>query len=83
MYSGDKNRNKKNIEKLRFFQREKSIVLVKNLNLFHLSLFGKIRQENVFDDILERKKAFLDYKKQEVTKVKKNQDFSKGVSPWL
>ena len=37
----------------------------------------------MFDDILERKKAFLDYKKQEVTKVKKNQDFSKGVSPWL
>ena len=83
VFSGDKNRNKKNIEKLRFFQREKSIVLVKNLKFFHLSIFGKIRQENVFDDILERKKAFLDYKKQEVTKVKKNQDFSKGVSPWL
>ena len=83
VFSGDKNRNKKNIEKLRFFQREKSIVLVKNLKFFHLSTFGKIRQENVFDDILERKKAFLDYKKQEVTKEKKNQDFSKGVSPWL
>ena len=65
MFSGDKNRNKKNIEKLRFFQREKSMVLVKNLKLFHLSIFGKIRQENVFDNILERKKAFLDYKKKE------------------
>ena len=34
----------------------------------------------MFDDILERKKAFLDYKKQKVKKVK-NWDFSKGVSP--
>ena len=75
VFSGDKNRNKKNIEKLRFFQREKSIVLVKNLKFFQLSIFGKIRQENVFDDILERKKAFLDYKKQEVTKVKKKSGF--------
>ena len=29
----------------------------------------------MFDDILERKKAFLDYKKQEVTKVKKKSGF--------
>ena len=81
VFSGDKNRNKKNIEKLRFFQREKSIVLVKNLKFFQLSIFGKIRQENVFDDILERKKAFLDYKKQEVTKViKKSGFFQRGKS---
>ena len=78
MFSGDKNRNKKNIEKLRFFQREKSIVLVKTLKLFHFSIFGKIRQENVFDDILERKKAFLDYKKQKVKKVKKIRIFRMG-----
>ena len=52
------------------------MVLVKNLKLFHLFIFGKIRQENVFDDILERKKACLD-------KIKKsqNQHISKGVSP--
>ena len=36
----------------------------------------------MFDDILERKKAFLDYKKQKVKKVK-NWDFSKGVTPWF
>ena len=41
-----------------------------------------MREENVFDDILERKKAFLDYKKEKVKKVK-NWDFSKGVSPWF
>ena len=42
------------------------MVLVKNLKFFHLFIFGKIREENVFDDILERKQAFLDYKKEEV-----------------
>ena len=36
----------------------------------------------MFDDILARKKAFLDYKKEKVKKVK-NWDFSKGVSPWF
>ena len=54
------------------------MVLIKNLKNFHLFIFGKIREESVFDDILERKKAFLDYKKEKV-KVK-NWDFSKGVS---
>ena len=56
------------------------MVLIKNLKHFHLFIFGKIREETVFDDILERKKAFLDYKKEKVKKVK-NWDFSKGVSP--
>ena len=58
------------------------MVLVKNLKIFHVFIFGKIREENVFDDILERKKAFLDYKKEKVKTVK-NWDFSKGVSPWF
>ena len=58
------------------------MVLVKNLKIFHLFIFGKITEENVLDDILERKKAFLDYKKQKVKKVK-NWDFSKGVSQWF
>ena len=58
------------------------MVLVKNLKNFPFFIFGKIREENVFDDILERKKALLDYKKKKVKKVK-NWDFSKGVSPWF
>ena len=49
---------------------------------FPFFIFGKIREENVFDDILERKQAFLDYKKEKVKKVK-NWDFFKGVSPWF
>ena len=30
-------------------------------NFFHVFVLGKIRQESVFHDILERKNAFLDY----------------------
>ena len=58
------------------------MVLVKNLKIFHVFIFGKINQQNVFDVIVESQKAFLDYKKQKVKKVK-NWDFSKGVSPWF
>ena len=56
------------------------MALVKNLKFFHPFIFGKIRQENVFDDVLERKKAFLD---SEITKLKKSKNwyFSKG--PWF
>ena len=46
------------------------MVLVKNLKFFNLFIFGKIRDKNVFDDILEMKKAFLDYKKEKVKTVK-------------
>ena len=73
--------SKKKIEKLGFFQRGWSMVFVKNLKFFHLFIFGKIRQENLFDNILEGKKAFLDSKIKKL-KNSKNRDFSKGVSPW-
>ena len=53
------------------------MVLIKNLKIFHLFIFGKIREENVFDHILEMKKAFLHYKKEKVKKVK-NWDFLQG-----
>ena len=46
------------------------MVLVKSLKIFHLFIFGKIREESVFDDILERKKAFLDHKKEKIKKSK-------------
>ena len=48
-------------------------------NFFFL---GKIGQENVFCDILERKNAFLGYKNKKFKKSK-NCHFSKGVSPWF
>ena len=61
----------KSKKKSGFFQRGKSMALVKNLKFFHPFIFGKIRQENVFDDVLERKKAFLDSK---ITKLKKSKN---------
>ena len=35
------------------------MVLIKNLKFFHLFIFGKIRKENVFEDILGGKKSFF------------------------
>ena len=59
------------------------MVLIKKLKFFHLFIFGKMRKETVFDNILERKKkAVLYYKKQKVNKSK-NWHFSKGVTPWF
>ena len=39
-------------------------------------------QENVFDNILEREKAFLGYKNKKFKKSK-NWRISKGVNPWF
>ena len=54
-----KNKKFKKMEKLPFFQRGKSMVLVKNWPFFHVFFKGNIGQENLFYDILERKNAFL------------------------
>ena len=53
----------KQIENCFFFQKGQSMDLVQKLKIFHVFLFGKIGQENVFDDVLNRKKAFLRYNK--------------------
>ena len=58
------------------------MVSVKNLKFFHDFVFVKIRQENVCEDFLERKKAFSDSKIRKLKKSK-NWDFSKGDSPWF
>ena len=43
------------------------MVLIKKLAIFpFFFVLGKIGQHKAFHDILERKSAFLDYKKQEV-----------------
>ena len=56
------------------------MVLVKNLKYFLVFILVKIGQKNVFDDILERKKAFLHYENRKLKKLK-NFHFSKAVSP--
>ena len=48
--------------------------------IFPFFFLGNIGQENVFNDILERKNAFLRYKNEKFKKSK-NWYFSKGVNP--
>ena len=54
----------------------------KNANFSNFFFFGNIGEENVFYDILERKKAFLGYKNRKFKKSKICH-FSKGVNPWF
>ena len=56
------------------------MVLVGKWPFFQLFFLGNIGQENVFYDILERKKSFLGYKNKKC-KTSKNSHFSKGVNP--
>ena len=56
--------------------------LSKNWYFSNFFLLGNIGKENVFDDILEPKNAFLGYKNKKFKKSK-NWHFSKGVNPWF
>ena len=57
------------------------MVLVSKLTFFHVFFFGKIGQEKVFDDILQRKKLLQTINNE--LKKPKNWDFFKGVSSWF
>ena len=58
------------------------MVCLQKWQFFQLFVLGNIGRENLFYDILERKIAFLGYKKK---KFKKSNigHFSKGVNPWF
>ena len=58
------------------------MVLVQKWPVFQLFFLGNKREENVFDEILERKNVFLEYKNKKFKKTKK-WHFSKGVNPWF
>ena len=58
------------------------MVLVQKWQFFQLFFSGKLDQENVFYDILERKNGFLRYKNNKF-KNSKNWQFSQGVNPWF
>ena len=58
------------------------MVLVQKWPYFQLFFLGNIQKENVFYDILERKKAFLGYKNNKFKKSK-NGHFSKGFNTWF
>ena len=55
------------------------MVVVNKWQVFQLFFFGNIDQENVFHDILERKNAFLGYKKKK-SKQSKIDIFPKGLT---
>ena len=55
------------------------MVLVQNWPFFQIFFLGNIGQENVFDDILERKNAFLGYKTK-TSKCRKIDIFPKGLT---
>ena len=46
------------------------MVLVKNLNIFYLSILGKTGQNNTSHDILEGKNFYLDNKNKKLKKSK-------------
>ena len=54
----------------------------KNGHFFNFFFLSNLGQENVFNDILERKNAFLRYKNKKYKKLK-NWHFSQGVNPWF
>ena len=58
------------------------MILVKNLKLFPVFILVKKGQENLLDDILE-KKASRNYENRKLKIEVKKQDFSRGVSPWF
>ena len=55
------------------------MVLIKNLKFFHFFIFGKIRKENVFDNILETKKKLFYTMKNKKLKSPKIGIFPKGL----
>ena len=58
------------------------MVLVQKWPFFHIFLSGNIGQQNILNDLLERKNAFLGYQKKKFKKSK-NWHFSHGVNAWF
>ena len=78
-YKNDKFKKSKNWH---FFKEVNPWFWFKKRPFFQLSFLGSIGQENVSDDILERKNAFLGYKNDKFKKSK-NWHFSKRVTQWF
>ena len=66
-------------KKISFFWRVWSIILFKQLNIFHVFILGKIgKKRKCVGYILDRKKAFLG-KKNKILKSRKYCVFPKGL----
>ena len=77
-----KNKKYKKSKNWHFSKRINPWFWSENGNFFHFFFLRNTGQENVFYDILERKNAFLSYKKNKFKKSK-NWHFSKGVNAWF
>ena len=81
-FLGYKNKKFEKWKNLHFF-KEVTHGFGLKMALFLNSFFlGTIGRENVFYDILERKNAFLGYKKKKLKKSE-NWHFPKGFNPWF
>ena len=54
------------------------MVLDTIMKFLYLFFLGKIRQKNVFHNVLDRKLAFLDYKNMDLKKVERSAYFQRG-----
>ena len=81
-FLGYKNKKFKKSKNSHFFKGFNPCFWSKNGYFTNFSFLCNIGLENVFYDILERKNAFLGYKKKKLKKSK-NWHFSKGVNPWF
>ena len=77
-FLGYKNKTFKKLKNCHYSRGVNPWFLYKNGHFFNFFLLGKMDQENVFYDILERKNIFLAYK---IKKFKNSKNFSKGVNP--
>ena len=79
-FEGYKNKNSKS-RKIYIFPRELTDGFCQKMAIFPPFFLGNIGQENILNDVLQRKNAFLGYKNKKVKKSK-NWHFSRGVNPW-
>ena len=77
-----KNKKLKNSKNSHFSKGVNPCFSLKNGHFSNFLFLGKIDQENVFYDILQRKNVFLGYKNKKMKK-EKNWQFYKGVNPWF
>ena len=79
---GYKNKKFKKSKNWHFSKGDKPWFWTKNGRFSKFFFLGNRGQENVYYDILERKDAFLEYKKKNFKKAK-NWHFFKVVNPWF
>ena len=80
-FQAKKTRSRKS-RKIDIFPKTLSHGFGPKMAIFKLFFLGNLDQENVFYDILQRKNAFLRYKKKKSKKPNK-WHFSNGVNPWF